>query len=129
MHERSILQVCVIVGGFIPVAAGIAGIFLGPDFINANVVTDADSHFRYLSGLLLGIGLGFWNTVPHIENNGKIFKFLSFIVIVGGSARLISLLAIGAPSTGMLGALIMELGVTPLLCWWQWRISTGCGHV
>jgi hypothetical protein len=83
----------------------------------------ADSHFRYLSGLLLGLGLGFWSTIPRIEANGTRFRLLTFPVVIGGLGRLFSLAAIGLPSAGMLGALAMELGVTPLLCFWQWRIS------
>jgi hypothetical protein len=123
MRERLLLQVFVAVGGLIPVAAGTAGIFLGPEFVGATIGTAADSHFRYLSGLLLGLGLGFWSTISRIEANGTRFKLLTFLVFVGGLARLFSLAVIGIPPVGMLGALAMELGVTPLLCWWQWRLS------
>jgi len=127
MHERSLLQFCVGVAGIVPVAAGTAGILLGPEFVSAVVGVSADSHFRYLSGLLLSIGLGFWSTIPRLEANGDRFRLLSFIVVAGGLARLISLVAIGLPSIGMRAALVMELGVTPLLCFWQWRVSLqGC---
>jgi hypothetical protein len=64
MHERLLLQFCVAVGGFIPVAAGAAGVIFGPDFVGATFGTAADSHFRYLSGLFLGLGFGFWSTIP-----------------------------------------------------------------
>jgi len=117
------LQFFVAVGGLIPVAAGTAGIFLGPEFFGATIGTAVDSHFRYLSGLLLGLGLGFWSTIPRIEANGTRFQLLTFLVFVGGLARLFSLIVIGIPPVGMLDALAMELGVTPLLCWWQWRLS------
>ena len=123
MRERSLLQLCVGVAGIVPVAAGIAGILRGPEFVNAAVGIGADSHFRYLSGLLLGIGLGFWSTIPRIEANGDRFRLLSFIVVAGGLARFISLALIGLPPFGMRVALAMELGVTPLLCLWQWRVA------
>jgi hypothetical protein len=123
MRERLLLQVFVAIGGLVPVAAGTAGIFLGPEFVGATIGTAADSHFRYLSGLLLGLGLGFWSTIPRIEANGTRFKLLTFLVIVGGLARLFSLAVIGIPPVGVFGALTMELGVTPLLCWWQFRLS------
>ena len=123
MRERSLLQLCVGVAGIVPVAAGIAGILRGPEFVNAAVGIGADSHFRYLSGLLLGIGLGFWSTLPRIEANGDRFRLLSFIVVAGGLARLISLSLIGLPPFEMRAALAMELGVTPLLCLWQWRVA------
>lgn len=123
MRERSLLQLCVGVTGIAPVAAGIAGILRGPELVNAAVGIGADSHFRYLSGLLLGIGLGFWSTIPRIEANGDRFRLLSFIVVAGGLARFISLAFIGLPPFGMRVALAMELGVTPLLCLWQWRVA------
>ena len=123
MRERSLLQLCVGVAGIVPVAAGIAGILRGPEFVNAAVGIGAYSHFRYLSGLLLGIGLGFWSTIPRIEANGDRFRLLSFIVVAGGLARFISLALIGLPPFEMRAALAMELGVTPLLCLWQWRVA------
>ena len=123
MRERWLLQLCVGVAGIVPVAAGIAGILRGPEFVNAAVGIGADSHFRYLSGLLLGIGLGFWSTIPRIEANGDRFRLLSFIVVAGGLARFISLALIGLPPFEMRAALAMELGVTPLLCLWQWRVA------
>jgi Domain of unknown function (DUF4345) len=123
MRQRSLLQFSVAVGGMVPVAAGLAGIIFGPDFVGAAVNGSADSHFRYLSGLLLGIGLGFWSTIPRIEARGDRFRMLTFVVFVGGFARLVSAVAIGFPPAGMLFAFGMELIVTPLLCLWQWRIS------
>jgi hypothetical protein len=126
--QRSLLQLSVGIAGVVPVAAGLAGILLGPEFVDAVAGASADSHFRYLSGLLLAIGLGFWSTIPHIEANGEKFRLLSFIVVAGGVARLISLAVIGLPPTGMQAALAMELGVTPLLCLWQWRVGRRTGH-
>jgi Domain of unknown function (DUF4345) len=126
--QRSLLQLSVGVAGIVPVAAGTAGILLGPKFVDALVGAGADSHFRYLSGLLLGVGLGFWSTIPRIEANGERFRLLSFIVVAGGVARLISLAVIGLPPIGMQAALAMELGVTPLLCLWQWRVGRRTGH-
>ena len=37
MRERLLLQIVVALGGIIPVAAGAAGIFFGPDFVDATV--------------------------------------------------------------------------------------------
>jgi hypothetical protein len=123
MRERLLLQISVALGGIIPVASGAAGIILGPAFVSAAVGAANDSHFRYLSGLLLAIGFGFWSTIPRIEENGPRFRVLTFIVFIGGLGRLLSLATIGIPNIAMGGALIMELGVTPLLCLWQWKLS------
>jgi hypothetical protein len=95
----------------------------GLDFTGMTGDIGADSHFRYLSGLLLAIGLGFWSYVPTIETKGKRFKLLTLIVVMGGLARLISLVSVGVPSVGMLFGLAMELIIAPVLYLWQRRIE------
>ena len=80
------------------------------------------SEARYLSGLLLGIGLTFWGSVPTIERRGAIVRALAAIVVVGGLARLA-----GVPQTGLGRSvsipLVMELGVTPLIALWRERVE------
>ncbi len=82
-----------------------------------------DSHFRYLSGLLLGIGLGFWSTIPAIEAKTARFRLLTTIVFLAGLGRLYSLFAVGAPDRAMLFGLAMEVIVTPLLALWQTAVA------
>ena len=118
------LQIAVAVGGIVPVSAGLAGIILGASLAGeSHAAADLDSHFRYLSGLLLGIGLAFWSTIPGIERNGRIFRLLTAIVFIGGLARLYGVLIEGLPGYPMIGGLGMELVVTPLLCLWQARLA------
>lgn len=119
------LQLAVALGGLVPVGAGLAGIVLGPAMIGgvALPAVSLDSHYRYLSGLLLGIGLCFWTTIPGIERKGGRFRLLTAIVVVGGLGRLTSLLTAGVPDAGMVFGLAMELAVTPLLALWQYRLA------
>ncbi|HYM72876.1 MAG TPA: DUF4345 domain-containing protein [Stellaceae bacterium] len=118
------LQVVVAVGSLVPISAGAAGIALGPAMVDMGATPAlADSHFRYLSGLLLGIGLGFITTVPRIETHAARFRLLAAIVVVGGLGRLLSLLTHGYPNPGMLFGLVMELAVTPALALWQARVA------
>jgi hypothetical protein len=119
------LQVAVALCSLVPISAGAAGVLLGPALVGVGGSAELDSHFRYLSGLLLGIGLGYATAVPEIERQRGRFLLLGGIVVVGGIARLWSLLAAGAPSSVMFGALVMELIVTPLLTLWQIRVSRG----
>jgi hypothetical protein len=86
-------------------------------------LTDADSHYRYLSGLLLGIGLAFAATIQRIEMHTSRFRVLAAIVVVGGLGRLLSLIVRGMPGKAMLFGLVMELVVTPALVVWQARIA------
>ena len=108
----------------VPVAAGLSGIVLGPTSVDLPAISPSqDSHARYLSGLLLGIGLAFWSTVPSIERQGARFRLLAAMVVLAGLARLLSLVIAGQPSTPMLAGLGLELAVVPLLALWQSRVA------
>lgn len=123
-RERRLLQAAVALLALIPVGAGLSGIWLGPAMVRmADAGVTADGQFRYLSGLLLAIGLCFWRMVPIIERAGPAARLLTLVVFIGGIGRLVSLIALGVPSLAMLGGLAMELVVTPLLCFWQMRIA------
>ena len=122
--NHAALQVVVAICGLVPVCAGLAGVMLGPRL--AGMTTgDAslDSHFRYLSGLLLAVGLLFWAAIPTIERQGWLVRALTLIVVVGGLGRAMSLLSVGQPDIPMRLALIMELGVTPAICLWQFQLE------
>ncbi|MEH3144312.1 MAG: DUF4345 domain-containing protein [Methylobacterium frigidaeris] len=122
--ERRALQRVVALAALVPVAAGLYGVLFGQSGLaEGRVGVSADSHFRYLSGLLLGAGFLFWSTVPAIERKGELFRFLTMLVVLGGLSRLLGLWFTGVPSLTMLAALVMELVVTPLLCLWQMRIA------
>ncbi len=104
------LQCAVAVACLVPILTGVAGTLLGIDMVgdDLSVPISLDSHFRYLSGLLLGIGLLFCKTIPHIERCGKEFRLLTVIVTLGGFGRLYSLYAVGVPDRPMLFGLCME---------------------
>jgi uncharacterized protein DUF4345 len=122
--ERRCLQAVIGLLALVPIAAGLLGGLHGPAAfgIDPGVGTaDLDSHVRYLSGLLLAIGLAFWSTVPAIEEKGRRFRLLTAVVFVGGVMRLFSLGAYGMPGWPMRIGLVLELVVTPLLALWQAR--------
>lgn len=125
--ERRALQRVVAVAGLVPVLGGLWGVLFGQAGLGGGFDVSTDSHFRYLSGLLLGIGLLFWSTIPGIETKGSLFRFLTMVVVLGGLARLLGLWLTGVPSLTMLAALGMELVVTPLLCLWQIRVANRAG--
>ena len=122
--ERRALQIAVVLGSLVPIGGGLTGVLLGPaGFARLQGwPADLDSHVRYLSGLLLAIGLAYASAVPGIAQRRPRFRLLCFIVVVGGLGRLLSLLSIGLPSPTMCAALGMELLVTPALTLWQGRV-------
>ena len=125
--EKRWLQIAVAVAGLVPVGAGLAGALLGPLLLRQMGDGALDSHFRYLSGLLLGIGLLFWSTIPNIERQGQRFGLLTTIVVVGGFCRALGMLIHGLPGLVMSLALVMELVVTPALYLWRERVGRIAG--
>ena len=123
--ERRCLQVAILLAGIVPVTGGLAGILAASWLLEVDNSCGAscDSHVRYLSGLLLGIGLVAWSLVPTVERVGPPLRLLTGLVVIGGLARLSSLLEVGVPSRLMIGGLLMELVVTSALCLWQSRIA------
>ena len=121
--ERVALQWLVAVAAIVPICAGAGGALQGPAFFGLSGSPDADSHVRYLSGLLLGIGLVFLASVHRIERHTERFLILGVIVALGGAIRLLAALSSGFPSAIIVFSLVMELGVTPALCAWQIRVA------
>jgi hypothetical protein len=123
--ERRLLQAAVALACIVPLWMGgesmIDGVRIMKGADRASI--DLDSHFRYLSGLLFGLGLAFASCIPGIETKGGRFRILAMIVVIGGLGRLISAIELGLPGTGHQFGLAMELGVVPLLAVWQARIS------
>ena len=120
--ERRALQIAVALAGLVPVGAGLWGVLGGLEaaaFSGGAVAT----HLRYLSGLLLGIGLAFWAAVPAIERRGVQVRLLALIVLVGGLARLIGAVQGGVWGWAVVAPLVMELGVTPGLALWRERVE------
>ena len=120
--ERRALQLVILIAGLVPVGGGGSGVLLGQAAFGPWAGAGEDSHIRYLSGLLLAIGLIFWACIPAIERRGEIVRVLTLAVFIGGLARLGGLFAMGDPGR-MKWALAMELIVTPLICLWQARVA------
>lgn len=123
--ERRLLQGVIVLGCAVPLLAGGAGMVAGADMIRGVDApsADLDSHFRYLSGLLFGIGIGFLSCLPRIEACGSRIRLLGFLVLVGALARAWSLVEDGSPGLEHRLALVMELVVVPALVLWQWRLE------
>jgi uncharacterized membrane protein YfcA len=124
--ERRLLQIAVGIGCLVPLLAGAVGVIHGPAMLHGTgegVPRDLDSHFRYLSGLLLAAGIGFASCIRDVERKTGRFRLLGALVIAGGLGRLLGLLSGAEPGPGHLAALGMELGVVPLLVLWQARLA------
>ncbi len=109
----------------LPLSAALAGTIGGPKFLGHPPVVpvDLDSHFRYVSGLFLGMLLLFASCIPGAERKGPRLRMLAFMVFIGGLFRFYSLVVIGVPSLGHRIGLGIELVELPLILLWQARIA------
>jgi hypothetical protein len=121
LRQKPALQIAVALAGLVPVAAGLLGQFPAMLGLSGDAATFA--HAAYLSGLLVGIGLAFWSTIPAIEKRGEIFGLLTAIVMLGGLARLTMAVRMNVWTLDVTLPLLMELLVTPALWLWQRRIA------
>lgn len=125
LAEKRALQIVMALTLLLPLSAALAGVAQGPHFLGHPPVipTDLDSHFRYISGLFLGLLLLFASCIPGVERKGSQLRMLGFMVFLGGLFRLYSLLTIGLPSLGHRIGLGIELVELPLLLLWQVRVA------
>lgn len=124
--EKRLLQAAIIVGAGVSIlfalssiARGVAVLMPGGPGANINL----DSHFRYLSGIFLGVLIAFYSCVPDVERKGPRLRLLGLFVVAGGLARLLGAVTVGMPGGGHIYGLGMELVVTPLLLLWQTRVA------
>ena len=122
--QIKLLQFTVFIAAIIPLYAGVSGIIYGTEFLGKMTNPNLDSHFRYFSGLLFGIGIYFWSIIPKIDKPTNVILVLASIIFIGGLARLYSALFLFEPNNQIIFALIMELVITPLICLWQKKISS-----
>ncbi len=114
-NSKLALQACVALGAAWAVGAGAWGVIDGLGSRTAGLVSQG----RYLSGLLMAIGLGYWTTIFNIEQKTARFRLLTALVAIGGLCRLLGLAMGDDVSLATLGPLVLELGLAPLLCLWQ----------
>jgi hypothetical protein len=122
--QRRALQITILLASIVPIGAGLAGALNGGLFLGEQAMAmPQDSHYRYLSGVLLAIGVAFASTAPKIERHTERFRLLTALVFVGGVVRLGGVILTGPPSASVIFALLMELAVTPILAVWQSFVS------
>lgn len=116
--ERRLLQAAILVACVVPIYGGLWGVLGRMSTQGAASQSEA----RYLSGLLLGIGLAFLACVPTIERRGAEVRLMAAIIVVGGLSRLAGVGVTGTPPDVVV-PLVMELGVTVVLALWRERVA------
>ncbi len=118
---RRALQLSVAAASLVPLSVATISLLRGPIWLGqaAPIATDLDSHFRYLSGIFLALGIAFASCIPAIERKGPRFRLLAAMVVAGGIGRAWSAYQVGGPSAGHMAGLAIELGLVPALVLWQ----------
>jgi hypothetical protein len=114
-----------------PLVIGGMGVAEGPAQFGgapgAEAARDAASHYRYLSGIFVGVGAMALSCVPRIEAMSARFRWVVALVVCGGLARLYGIAVEGWPGAGHVAGLAIELGAVPLLGVWQARLARRFG--
>jgi len=125
------LQLIVAIAGIVPILVGLKGIFLGPSGVsfNPNVLFQSekyplavDSHFRYISGYLIGAGVLLLRSVSTIDKDGTNLRCVCLLIFIGGFGRLWGLITVGRDFDSI-NATLVELILPPILYFWQKRIE------
>ena len=120
--ERRLLQFAIFIAGVVPIGLGLAGVAWGLRFVDPGNSASLDGAVRFLSGVLLAVGVQYWIAIPHIEKHQTQFSVLTFILVFGTLARLTSLFFGGVPSFGTIFVSAVTLIYVPLLWLWQRRL-------
>jgi hypothetical protein len=118
------LQITLAILSMVPIWIGTIGIVLGTvRWLPASMVTpDFDSHYRYIAGYYLSLGmLGLW-VIPRIERHTHLFRIICASVFMGGVGRVASILQVGFPNPMAIFFTVFEL-CFPLLILWQSKVS------
>ncbi|MEX3008572.1 DUF4345 domain-containing protein [Hoeflea sp. TYP-13] len=123
---RLLLAVAGIVIIFMGFNVGFGGIrtlgWQGPtdfmEIVDSSAFRTQDSHFRFLGGVWLGIGIVFLAGAFTLHRLRTVLIVLSGIVFIGGIARMSSLDLKTLLSLSVLPSLLAELVLFPLMGYW-----------
>jgi hypothetical protein len=109
--------------GFIPLWFGINGLIFGAaEHMGGEAFSPAmDNQYRYLSGVYIGVAAMIFYSTGEIRKRARLFRFAMLFFFIGGCARAVSYLTVGAPPTEQVAGMVVEL-LAPLLLLWQARV-------
>ena len=109
VRSAGMIPIAIRLAALVPILAGGVGAIVGPAFLGEAGGPATASHFRYLSGLLLGVGVVAWWCVADLPRRAGVFGGLCAMVTLGGLARLAGLAVDPLPPWPHLAALVLLL--------------------
>jgi hypothetical protein len=124
-QNRRALQVCLGVLAAVPLSSGLWGMLAGPAGLPGGQHTTAtvDSEYRFTNAFWFVAGCVVCWAIPQVERATAVLRVVLGAAFVGGLARLLAMIASGAPHPVFLGALVIELVGVPLVLVWQSRVT------
>jgi hypothetical protein len=118
------LQLTLAILSIIPMIVGTIGIVRGTSrWLPANLITpEFDSHYRYIAGYYISLGILTLWMIPKIEKHRSLFRILCGSIFLGGIGRVVSILQVGAPGPMAIFFTAFEL-CFPLFLFWQAKLS------
>jgi hypothetical protein len=114
---RLALRIILLVGGIATVLIALLHIVFGSASIPGSVPVNAtmDSEDRFYAAIFLGFGAAILWCAQSIEQRGKVIRFLIAIFFLGGWARVISMIFVGAPNQLFQALMAVELLLPPVV--------------
>ena len=102
-------------------------IALGPAAIPGAVPVNAtmDSEDRFYATLFLAYGAALLWCARHLRQRLRESRLLMLVFLLGGLARIMSIVAVGPPNDFFLAMAICELAIPPLLVWLSIVVARG----
>ncbi|CAF0772100.1 unnamed protein product [Rotaria sordida] len=119
-----VLQIVIGLVAIVPLFFGLNGIIRGPSMLATgyNYPISVDSHFRYLSGLPVAMGILLLRNLPTIDRDASDLHRVSLLIFIGGLGRLWGLITVSFEVSTMVTTLV-ELLLFPFLCLWQHQVQ------
>ncbi|NIZ91673.1 DUF4345 domain-containing protein [Kineococcus rubinsiae] len=130
MGRRALVVVVGLLGA-VPVGTGLLGVVggltIGPG--PADAVRYFDSEYRFLNAVWVLVGLLLWWSLRRPGERALVTRLVLASFVLGGVARLVSVVATGWPATVFSAALAVELLLVPVVLVWHRRAFPAVGQV
>ena len=122
---KTAARLVLLIGGIAAIGIALLHIALGPAAIPGSVPVNAtmDSEDRFYATLFLGFGVALIWCARDLSQRSRQAYWLLAIFFVGGIARVISVFAVGWPSTLFIFLGGLELALPPIVGWMIWVSS------
>jgi Domain of unknown function (DUF4345) len=115
----TILGVIAVTFGALTVLTGAAGVVAG-----GPVSASVDSEMRFYAAWYLAAGVLLLRTVARVQSEGPTIRGICAVLFLAACARVVSLLAVGAPHPIFLVLMAIEFAIPAVVVPWQAAVAS-----